>query len=595
MLFLQNVLEDLGTWCCTSTLLDLKTIKKRVEDEGISFLTISLAQFGADFQKSLDQGYVGSDQFAGFRRTGGLPRLFSGFLCHIFDSESGRLIDNPSIVHIHAIRQITLMWAKIDLPCTDARRVRALRKFIDCEQDVKHYDKNWTDESRSRFSRIGTLLWADVLTSVDETVYRGEIIPQHGPGATADRKVGNDKWRITEWTERLDSQFPVGEFVLPNQRYWKDLSGVHILEPGAERPVRVITVPKTLKTPRIIAIEPVCMQYVQQGLLGEIQRAVEANDTARQLIGWQSSVPNQHLACIGSRNEALATLDLREASDRVSNQHVRVLLRNFGSLLAAVDAARSRKAAVLELNRTIRLAKFASMGSALTFPMEAMVFCTVVFMGIEKALNRPLTRKDIKSLTGQVRVYGDDIIVPVDYVHAVIEELETFGFLVNSSKSFWTGKFRESCGKEYYDGSDVSIVRIRSMLPSSRKHAEEIVSTVSLRNHLYEAGLWKAAGYLDDLLERIIPFPMVGPESPVLGRRSFLGYETQRICRHLHRPLVKGMVVTPSIPASVLDGVPALLKVLSKTSGLPNPDPKHLERAGRPRSTDIKARWSVPY
>jgi len=126
-------------------------------------------------------------------------------------------------------------------------------------------------------------------------------------------------------------------------------------------------------------------------------------------------------------NGNLATLDLSEASDRVSNQHVRLLVKNHRALREAVDATRSRKADVL--GKTIRLAKFASMGSALCFPFEALVFATIVFVGIERELNRQLTQKDIESFYGRVRVYGDDIIVPVEYVESVVRELEALGFV----------------------------------------------------------------------------------------------------------------------------------------------------------------------
>lgn len=75
MLLMQEVLEDLGTWCCTSTTRDYNTVARRVEDEGWSFLTITLANFGTDFRKSLSQGYVGHDQFLSFSKAGGLPRF----------------------------------------------------------------------------------------------------------------------------------------------------------------------------------------------------------------------------------------------------------------------------------------------------------------------------------------------------------------------------------------------------------------------------------------------------------------------------------------------------------------------------------------
>jgi len=617
MPFLRVVLEDLGDWCCTSTTADYNTIRRRFEHEGESFLTISLANFGKDFEKSLDQGFVGHDQFAGFSRTGGLPRFLGGFLGQVFDRCSGRLLDEPSIESIRAVRQITLMFSKILLPCSERRIRDAFVGFVQCEKDVREWDRSKaTSIDWTSFDRLVLLLWGDVLASVDRSVYRGDIVPKHGPGATADRLTSNQKWDQVEWTRRLDRDFPMGEYLLPNWRHYRSLDHVSVLEPGAERPVRVVAVPKTLKTPRIIAIEPTCMQYVQQGLLGVITRAVEEDDLSRRLVGWKSNVPNQHLASVGSRNGALATLDLREASDRVSNQLVRRLLRRYPSLAGGVDACRSRKADVLGFGR-LRLAKFASMGSALTFPIESMVFATVVFSGIEKALSRPITRKEIERLSSSVRVYGDDIIVPVEFVHSVVEELENFGFLVNSSKSFWTGKFRESCGKEYYDGHDVSIVRVRRTLPTHRTDSSEIISAVSLRNQLYRVGLWRSAAWLDDYIEGLIPFPVVEETSPVLGRHSSLPYRAEKMHPSLHIPLVRGVVVRANPPVSNLDGLGALLKVLVTNTSvddivdenspqyhqmsavlvekMPILDPSHLHKSGRPRSVSTMTRWAPPY
>jgi len=607
MSFMQLVLEDMGTWCHTSTTRDFKTIAGRFEHEGLSFLTISLSNFGSDFEKSLDQGFVGHDQFAGFSRTGGLPRFLGGFLDSVFDRGTGQLLQHPSVTSIHAIRQLTLMFAKIKLDCTPVRTRRAIDRYMECELDVRNADARLDPDRIQRYSRISSLLFADVFSSVDREVYDGDIIAKHGPGATADRLRGNAKWEQREWTERLEQVFPHGEHLVSSWRYFQDLADVHIHEPGTERPVRVITVPKTLKSPRIIAIEPTCMQYMQQGLMGAFRKAVEADDIASGFVGSASQVPNQHLAEEGSRNGALATLDLREASDRVSNQHVRIMLRNHRHLNDAVDSSRSRKADVPG-HGVIRLAKFASMGSALTFEMEAMVFCAIIFVAIERELNCQLTPRKIRSFLGQVRVYGDDIIVPVRFVPAVISELEAFGLQISESKSFWNGKFRESCGKEYYDGHDVSIVKMRRPFPTHRKDVPEIVSTLELRNHLYFSGLWKTARYLDEMLGRLIPLPVVLQTSQVLGRHSFLGYQATRSCDELFRPLVKGWTLRPRIPASKLEDSGALLKCLvlaelsqdedtwdALISNLPTADDRHLERSGRPSTVDTKLRWATPY
>jgi hypothetical protein len=584
---------ELGGECQTSTDRDFKTVCDRVKCEGLSFLTITLPQFCSDFQKSLDQGFVATTSFAGFRRRGGLPTFLSGFLCRIFSS-AGRLLDAPCISSIIAIRQLTLLFSKIELECSQERVDSAFAKYIECERSVRENDENCPMDDLLRFDRISRLLFGQCFSNVDSIIYAGDVLPRHGPGSTADHLKGNQKYNQSEWTLRLEKIFPASEFLFPSRSNWREAQRVTFLEPGAERPVRVITVPKTLKTPRIIAIEPTCMQYMQQAVLDLLVHEVSSDKTLYHLMGFDDQTPNQVMAKQGSFDGSLATLDLSEASDRVSNQLVRRLLANHPWLFQAVDATRSRKADVPGFG-VIRLAKFASMGSALCFPFEAMVFLTVCFIGIEKSLNRPLTKTDINRYLGRVRVYGDDIIIPVSLVSLVVSSLETFGFKVNLSKSFWTGKFRESCGKEYYDGHDVSIVKVRTLLPARRADVQALVSTVALRNLFYTSLMWQCVRYLDAILERFLKnLPRVAPTSPSLGLHSYLGYDTHRMDEALHSPLVRGYAVVPKIPRSPLNGNGALLKFFLKRGVDPHSD-GHLERSGRPTSVDIRRRWIRPY
>jgi hypothetical protein len=594
MLLWQEVANELATWCCTSTSRDFKTVSTRVKYEGDSFLTITLPNFCTDFQKSLAEGQVDRNLFQGFAFTSGLPRFLGGFLDLVFDRGTGRLLDNPSVDAIFAIRQLTLMFGKIALPCSEERTAAAIEGYIKCEQSVKDSDNERGLQEIDEFSTMASMLWDDLFTQVSRKIALGEILPKHGPGATADRLKGNQKYNQTEWTRRLEDIFPAAGFLLPNWNFLDNLNSVNWLEPGAERPVRVITVPKTLKTPRIIAIEPTAMQYVQQGILEAFTECIDADDNARAFIRWKSNVPNQRLARRGSLSGNLATLDLSEASDRVSNQLVREMLFDHPILADAVDASRSRRAEVPVHNgkKVIRLAKFASMGSALCFPMESLVFMTVIFLGIQDELRRPINPDDIKSFKGQVRVYGDDIIVPVRFVRSVVSKLETFGFKVNASKSYWTGKFRESCGKDYYAGHDVSVVRVRQLIPTQRSSVPEIISIVSLRNQLYQRGLWQSVRYLDNLIEGLIPFPAVGPNSPILGKHNFSGFESERMCSDLQIPLVRGYKVVSKLPVDKLEDAGALLKFFLKRSEEPFVDRNHLERYGRPEAVDIKLRWA---
>lgn len=582
--------DELAIACGTSTTLDFKKVKSRFEHEGFSFLTITLPAFCKDFEKSLEEGKVALNSFYGFRRRGGLPLFLGGFLERVFERSTGVLLPVPDTDSIYAIRQLTLLFGKILVPCSDARERGAVDRYMQCEQDVKEADRSMSPVLFSEFKRLSVLLFSDLFNEVDREVYDGDLIPKHGPGKTADRLLGNKKFDQIEWPSRLESVFPFGDNALPNWRFNILLDRVHILEPRDERPVKVVLVPKTLKSPRIIAIEPTCMQYMQQALLESLVEKVERSSLLSNLIGFRDQDPNQVLARRGP-SEGLATLDLSEASDRVSNQHVRGLVHLWPHLRGALDATRSRKADVPG-HGVIRLAKFASMGSALCFPLEAMTFLTVVLLGIQSELRRPLTMWDVKSLHGKVRVYGDDIIVPVQYVESVILHLEAFGLKVNKDKSFWTGKFRESCGKDYYDGVDVSVVRCRNLFPSSRSDVSEMSSLVSLRNQLYFAGLWNTAFWLDSVISPLLGgvYPRVMPSSPGWGRHSYLGYQSEFMDVDLHRPMVKAYVEYSKPPLSQASGEGALLKWFLKRGSLPFANEDHLERQGRPVAVRTKLR-----
>ncbi len=589
--------NDLASRCGTSTTMDIKTVQGRIENEGFSFMTITLPSFGKDFQFCLDQGMIVPKAFLSFRKSGSsLPSFLRGFSEQVFDPGTGILLEDPDIEAIFSIRQLTLLFGKMLLPCTPVRERKAMSEYIQCDKEVIYNDSILPDSDVDEFGRMGQLLFRSLFSSVDRDIYDGRIVPKHGPGATAERLTSNGKYLTRYWTDRLEKVFHVGDFLFPSPRYVdEDFDGTDFLEPGAELPSRVVSVPKTQKTPRIIAIEPSSVQYVQQGILEAISRHTRQS-YLNEFIGSDSQEPNQLLAQVGSSDGSLATLDLSEASDRVSLRLVSTLLAKNNLLREAVLACRSERADVPG-HGVIPLAKFASMGSALCFPFEAMVFLTICFLGIEREQGYRFTSKaDIMAFSGRVRIYGDDIIIPIEYVHTVVDLLEHFGAKVGRHKSFWIGRFRESCGKDYYAGQDVSIVKVRHDFPQHRQHATEVISLVSLRNKFYEFGCWKTAGWLDDRIGKILKyFPNVTSSSSALGRISFLGYDTEKECEYLHAPLVKAHVISAISPRDHLDGPAAMLKFFLKRGASPRHDGRHLERAGRPRTVRIKTRWVSPF
>lgn len=616
----KSVANEFATWCSTCATRDGITVSDRVRHEGLSFLTITLPAFGKDFERSLAVGGIDRNLFQGFTWTGGLPRFLSGFLGRVFDRQCGVLLNEPCVESIRAVRQLTLMFSKFEAQCTDERVAKAFRSFVETDKQITDADWHKDVALYWDFVRVSDLLFGGLLSDVGRKVNEGSIVPRHGPGATADRLTGNGKWEQSTWHERLEPCFPSSVMLLPNLGHWESLASIDLLSPDQEPPVRVVAVPKTMKTPRIIAIEPTAMQYCQQAILRCIRDHVsDSRNTLYHLIGLDDQEPNQLLARKGSLTGALATLDLSEASDRVSMQHVLALIMPYRvhyepgrhewldssdgrDRLAAMDAilaCRTGHASVPGEDDLVVLNKYASMGSALTFPLEAMVFLTLIFVSIEQRLGHRLQHSDIVRNVGAVRVFGDDLIVPTDSATTVVSTLEAYGLRVNLHKSFWTGSFRESCGKEYYNGEDVTIVRARAAIPSHRQQVSEVVKTVAFRNHAYKRGFWQTCRFLDAQLEKVLlgRYPVVLETSSVLGRHSFLHrYDVDRVDEYLHSPMVRGYRVLAPIPSDVLDGVGALLKVLcsKEPNGQPFADERHLKRAGRPKAVYIKPGWYSP-
>jgi hypothetical protein len=600
----QVLAEELGQLCATSTSRDLKTVRDRVKAEGTSFLTITLPAFGKAFERCLEQGYVAPGDFPGFRLSSGpLPLFLGGFLEQCFDKRTGLICSDESVDCIDAIRQLTHIYGKLQLPASSQRIKQAFTNYVRIEKEVRQDEHRLAIDDYNRLAIIGTVLFGDCFSATTRQIDDASLQPRHGPGATADRKSSNQRFRHQEWPDRVEQIFPFLEYALPSSSYYHELDRVHFLDPCAERPVRVTYVHKTQKAPRIIAIEPSSMQYVQQALSASLTSGFESSripgntrdNLCYSMIGFTDQLPNRELAKKGSYDGSLATLDLSDASDRVSVRHVSALLANFPLLRDACLAARSTTADVPGFG-VMPLSKYASMGSALTFPLEAAVFLAVVFVGICEARSPTGLRREILSYKGSVRVYGDDIIVPVDKVDRVTAALELFGFRVNTGKSFWNGKFRESCGGDYYAGRWVTPIRLGHVFPSSHTDASEVVSLVEFRNHAYERGYWKTAHWLDSRIEPVLNgfYPFVESTSSVIGRRCFLGLEPSKK-RHAayQSPLVKGYAVKAQSPVDKLDDWPALLKFFLKKGSDPLMD-GHLERSGRPRAVSTKLGWMSP-
>lgn len=598
LLLLNQIVSDVGLMCSVSLDRDSKYIESRVEKEGFEFITLTLPTFAKGIERCLALGFFEPSLFRAFKKTrkdrGLIPAFLQGITSKIFDTD-GSLRTNVSIEAIDGVRQICLAFNKTKMECTNARKAKAIEAYVKCERDLSHFRiMEWP--GLRDFDRIARIAFGNVFCEVDRQVNDVELLPKHGPGAVTDRLVGNAKWRSLAWSARLERIMPADAYLFHNGIEAANSGrGLVFLPSKAEKPVKVIFVPKTQKTPRVIAIEPSYNQYAQQALMRSLVKGIERSKLLRNCIHFSDAKTNGDLARESSVSGKFATLDMSEASDRVHASLVHRLIRDYPSLTKAVFSCRS-KCARLPDKRTLRLRKFASMGSALCFPFEAMVFYALALMGLHDFYGLSISTRSVAKLSKLLHVFGDDLIFPTEAYRPVIERLESARFKVNLSKTFYSGKFRESCGVDAYMGHIVTPVYIRTELPKTRQDAESVSSLVATRNLFYRKGYWRTARFIEEnILDRIGPFPHVLETSALLGYTSFLGsYCVERYDSVGQRFVTRGLTLKDKSMADELSEGRRLLKFFLTRSEDPV-EVESFERSTRRGSVYTKIRWTTAY
>lgn len=578
-------LREAGSSFSVRTHRDEQYALSRIEDEGLAFLTITLPRFEKDFLRSLSSGRVSSDSFYGFRRKRGLPAFMSGFLSRIFEFDGTLKSDvDPQIVR--SVRQVLLLLSKVELPVSETRNRQAIDAYVTTDESLPEL----SEDSLLEFQEAAESLLGDFLRCVESRIWSRDWNPRHSGGALATRETPNERWGNSTWTDRLQAVIP----------YWDDLltfpsespDDITVLARDEEPPALLVLVPKTMKGPRVIVEEPCHMQYVQQGIfhvMSEVLREKKFSNLHKS-FSWDSQDRNRALAREGSIDGSYATIDLSEASDRVSLQLVKSLLSGSRFLRELVLACRSEKVKLPD-GRVLTLNKFASMGSSLCFPIESMVFYVIAEMA--KASVDAVVASDKKRLrpSGRVRIYGDDIIVPVEVAHSALDLLAAYGLKVNVDKTYYTGYFRESCGSDWYAGTDVSVFKLRHPLPQERRQHELLRNTIEFHNMAYSHGWFLVAEYIRISLlaiHRYIPRVPVGTRAHALW--CWEGPYAVRTNPNLHRPEYKVLIFRETKPVDRLDGYGALKKSFNYI-GNTDIDADHLERAGRSRCVGKTIGW----
>mgnify|MGYP001148196596 CR=1 FL=1 len=214
----------------------------------------------------------------------------------------------------------------------------------------------------------------------------------------------------------------------------------------------VSTVPKNIKTDRTIAMEPEINQFLQRGL-GEL--------LSSRLKSFGIDLHDQSLnqrACLRANTCKYATIDFKNASNSIVARVVESLIPP--DWWALLDACRSKYGTTddrkhLDTSSWFEYHMMSSMGNGFTFELESVLFFSVCL-----ALGVP---------EYDIYVYGDDLIIPQQFVESAIAVFKILGLQVNMEKSFTSGAFFESCGVYAFHGIDVTPFKIKDLLNGDKE------------------------------------------------------------------------------------------------------------------------------
>jgi len=519
---LFKVLDD-ASWCVDKTSLsrDKDTIRNRVESEGVSFLTKSMPRFLKAVFRGVETGTFVPPMGFSLIRGSLLPKFLSGWTTRVFDS-AGQLVARPDEYSFSELSQICALLYKLELPHNSGERQQVVSRFIQNELEVKSFVLP-DDPLNCNVLAMAKQLIACVLGGLDYA----DIKPAHGPGAVATGERGNAKYLFERKFQRLHAVYPYYEYFSPS------LTGRHHgfswykrLRPEINPIAKVILVPKDSRGPRLISMEPLEIQWIQQGLMRLVTARVEKHPLTRGKVSFEDQSLNQDSALKGSVSRSIATMDLKDASDRISLQLFRALFPQ--ECVRRFEACRS-VATILPDGRMQSLSKFAPMGSALCFPVLALTVWALA----------EATLRSMRLSTSEVRVFGDDLIVPSEGYSEVCRTLHSFGLLVNLDKSFVAGPFRESCGMDAFNGVQVTPIRVKRIYDNKvRPDPSTTAHLIELSDAFFNKGYWNTCQFLRDEVDRRfaggIPWTHSG---------SYLGYycPERSICisrnmeKHKHR------------------------------------------------------------
>lgn len=575
---LHAMSKDMANYTCAVSAKeverDMEEISRRVDESGLDFLTKALPSLGKVVDRALSNGSKLDAE--GFEKIPGtqIPRLFGGFFKLIFDADGYERSD-ASVWSISALRQLCFLFYKLQVPYTPEQNENVINRFITTDEEVGKNQLSSLPNSTEWILRYAKNCIHAVLGYVDPI---SQIAPRHGPGAVATGEKGCCKGMFKRFYTSINEVFPYEEHFFYNLSHFCDeLESFKAMKELDHGTAKVVLVPKDSRGPRLISCEPLELQWIQQGLLNKMVPQIERSPFTRGLVNFGDQTINQRLALESSKDGTRVTLDMKDASDRVS---LRLVERLFPARW--VDALKACRSTATRLpdGRVLNLNKFAPMGSAVCFPVEALVFWALATASIVHKRNLSGLRLAQACRTCEVYVYGDDIICNLEDHEIVMSVLESVGLLFNRDKCCVGGSFRESCGVDAYNGVDVTPLKIRARW-DHRLLGMTYPSYVAYHNWLCSRGYEISAAYLETKIQQVRPTPysdketgvvsLINPREMAVRLNHDMGFE-MRFNKRTHLLEVAGWAVHSRPKEAVVPGWGEMLRIHAQRRLLPSQD-----------------------
>lgn len=573
---LSKVLVDSSPYCKELHVQrDISYLRKRVENEGLSFMTKVMPSFGKHILLSIERGAY--TPFPGLKtgKRGLLPLFLEGWTRHIF-LNSGAVVPDMDPYYLSEILQICMLFYKLELENQNGSE-QTISRFIQNENELQDSSEE-VPLDRSILALARELI-ARLLVGFNPY----DIKPKHGPGSVATGEKGNGKYFFRRKYQRLHQKFPYYRYFSPSLSRVAFESGWYgRLVPMVNPIAKVVLVPKDSRGPRLISMEPLEIQWIQGGIERALTKHIERSSFNAGRIRFTDQSPNQIAAITSSVTKEYATVDLSDASDRVSLALFRSLFPS--DIVDAFEACRS-VATQLPDGRIIALKKFAPMGSSLCFPVLSMTVWS-----LSCAALRSIGLDD-----SGVKVFGDDLVIPTTGLRVVERVLSAAGLVVNKDKTYCNSHFRESCGMDAYNGIQVTPIRVKSPVQLGHLDASTLKSYIDLSESFFNKGYWRTCSFIRSFLSDVYG------KIPWTSDHSFVGYycPSESVCSErnssfktrVNSDLQKVETLLPVVaPVKETSKLPPQGRLLKGLLGLYSHSGEDF-RVARRRGSVIRYRW----